>query len=274
MHDFAGGATMFGRAGFEFYSSYRYEGSSFIPHFHEQIGAGYPGTGSRGPCVSCHMSTAKSHEYVPVTLSTTSIASAGTSSIFPSGRAFTVASIDTSICMTCHVSGAVGATRFNGTVSALNVEKKGYHSALRAIFAWLNKKKIDGRSNYDWLRTETYSFAGAPEYVQRCGEWRVGEPRAGQDIYFASQNMGTVFNYDFIRNDPAGYVHNDLYVKRLIFDSLDWIDDCNLNNSADIAIKDAGPDALKVLKADEVTSALNYLFGVPPRVYTRPEGNN
>lgn len=267
MHDFAGGATMFGQAGFEYYSSYRYAGSVGLQHLHEEIGAGYPGTGSRGPCVSCHMSTAKSHEYVPVTLGSTSIATTGTSSVFPSGRAYTVTSIDTSICMTCHSSGQVAAPRFNGTVSALNVERKGYHSILRALYVWLNKKSLVTSS--DWLKASTYAWTGAPAYVSGCNP-------AGKDpIYFGSRNMGASFNYDFLKNDPAGYVHNDLYVKRLVYDTLDWIDDCDMNGSAHTAIIDAGTSALgtAILAPEEVTSALNYLFGVP-NVYARPEGNN
>jgi hypothetical protein len=272
MHDFAGGATMFAQAGFEYYSSYRYQGSSGLQHLHEQIGAGYPGTGSRGSCVSCHMSTAKSHEYVPVTLSSKSIASTGTSSVFPSGRAFTVASIDTSICSGCHSSGEVAAERFNGTVKSLNTEKKGYHSALRALFVWLNKKGLDSRTNTDWVKASTYSWSGAPVYVTGC------TPPANAANYFGSRNMGAMFNYDFLKNDPAGYVHNDLYVKRLIYDSLDWLDDCSLNNTVDLAITDAATAALGatgtiLVTPEEVTSALNYLFGVP-NIIARPEGSN
>lgn len=275
MHDFAGGASLFGRAGFEFYSSYRYEGSAGTGRLHDQIGAGYPGTGSRGPCVTCHMSTAKSHEFSPVTLSASSLAVApNTGSILASGRAYTVASIDTSACLTCHSPGRVGASRFNGTVAALNAEKQGYHAALRAVYVWLNKKGLTSSS--DWLKASTYSWAGAPAYVSGC------TPVAGADVYFGSRNMGVSFNYDFLKNDPAAYIHNDLYAKRLIYDSLDWIDDCNMNGTGATAITDAGNSAYfgatlsssgvySSLAAAEVTSALNYLFGVP-NVLTRPEG--
>lgn len=263
MHDFAGGATMFARAGFEFYSSYRYEGSAGIEHLHEQIGAGYPGTGSRGPCVTCHMSAAKSHEYVPVTLSANKI----TPTVLATGRAYTVASIDTSICMTCHSAGKVGYARFNGTVAALNTEKLGYNSALRAMYVWLNKKSISSTS--DWLKASTYSWADAPAYVAGC------TPTVGGDNYFGSRNMGIAFNYDFLKNDPAGYVHNDLYVKRIIYDSLDWIDDCQMNNTSHRAITDAANSLYfsTKLAEEEVSSALNYLFGVP-NVIARPEGAN
>jgi len=263
MHDFAGGATLFGQAGFEYYSSYRYEGSNGLDSLHEQIGAGYPGTGSRGPCVSCHMSAAKSHEYVPVTLSSDKISP----TVLASGRAYIVASIDTSICMTCHSSGQVANSRFNGTVSELNTNKIGYNSALRAVYVWLTKKGIVSTS--DWLKASTYSWSGAPAYVAGC------TPTVGGDNYFGSRNMGIAFNYDFLKNDPAGYVHNDLYVKRIIYDSLDWIDDCSMNNTTDRAITDAANSLYFSTKLEkyEVESALNYLFGVP-NVIERPEGAN
>jgi len=284
MHDFAGGATMFAQSGFELYSSYRYQGSAGTGFIHDQIGAG-----GRGPCISCHMSTAKSHEFVPVTLSGTSLAVApNTASIFPSGRAFTVASIDTAICISCHAPGKVGASSFNGTATALTTEKKGYHAALRALFVWLNKKGITSTSN--WLRDTTFTwpvapglspgdpFSEVPPYLAAC------TPPAGADVFFGSRNMGVSFNYDFLKNDPAGYVHNDLYVKRIIYDSLDWIDDCQMNGTGARAVTDAGSSVyfgttlpssgvFSSLAPAEVTSALNYLFGVPNNL-VRPEGSN
>lgn len=36
--------------------------------------------------------------------------------------------------------------------------------------------------------------------------------------------MGAAFNYNLLYHDPGGYAHNRVYVKRLIFDSIDFID--------------------------------------------------
>jgi mono/diheme cytochrome c family protein len=44
-------------------------------------------------------------------------------------------------------------------------------------------------------------------------------------------NMGVAFNLYLLENDPAAYVHNRYYVKRLIYDSIDWIDDNEMNYS-------------------------------------------
>jgi hypothetical protein len=133
------------------------------------------------------------------------------------------------------------------------------------LFVWLNKKGITSTSN--WLKSSTYGWEGAPAYVGTC------KPTEGADIYFGSRNMGAAFNYDFMNNESAAYVHNDQYAKRLIYDSLDWLDDCKLNGTGARAVTDAGSidyfgnsvvsGQLSSLTADEVTSALNYLFGVP-----------
>jgi hypothetical protein len=44
-------------------------------------------------------------------------------------------------------------------------------------------------------------------------------------------NMGAAFNFNLFEHDPGAYAHNRYYVKRLIYDSLDWLDDNNLNYS-------------------------------------------
>ncbi len=279
MHDFAGGASMFRRVGFEYYSSFRYEQPAGITYIHDQIGVSYPGTGSRGPCVTCHMSSGEAHSFMPVSFSAVSLAVApNTSAVFPSGTGFEIASINTSVCSTCHSSGKIGFSNFSGTRTDLTTKKSGYHAALRALFVWLNKKQIT--SSADWLKASTYTWNApltAPAYGAACST-------VGQDaVYFGSRNMGASFNYDFLKNDPGAYVHNDLYAKRLIYDTLDWIDDCQLNNTVDRAITDAGNATYfgatissglrSSLTAEEVTSALNYLLGVP-NVNARPGGTN
>jgi len=45
-------------------------------------------------------------------------------------------------------------------------------------------------------------------------------------------NMGAAFNVYILESDPAGYVHNRYYMKRLMYDTIDWIDDNQMNYSA------------------------------------------
>lgn len=61
-------------------------------------------------------------------------------------------------------------------------------------------------------------------------------------------NAGAWFNYKLLSADPGGYAHNPTYVKILIYDSIDWIDDGVINRSVATTIgstTDAGNYLLK-----------------------------
>jgi hypothetical protein len=45
-------------------------------------------------------------------------------------------------------------------------------------------------------------------------------------------NLGAAFNLNLLEHDPAGYVHNRVYAKRLRYESIDWADDNVMNFSA------------------------------------------
>jgi hypothetical protein len=233
VHDFAGAGTMFRSLGFEFYPPEKYAQPSGIPYVHDQIGSGFAGTGSRGPCVSCHMSSRSSHSFLPVDKDGTA-----------------VTSINTALCSSCHAAGGIGNSRFNGTVTDLNQHKSGYAAALKALAAWLNMK---GLNSSNWLRQSSYPLPtsvatplAAQTLLQSVGSVLTANgldqsacvPAADRslDSFLGMRNMGASMNQNYLINDPAGYVHNDLYVKRLIYDSLDWLDNCGMNNSVEKAI--------------------------------------
>ncbi len=44
-------------------------------------------------------------------------------------------------------------------------------------------------------------------------------------------NMGAAFNLNLLEHEPGGYVHNRMYVKRLLYDAIDWADDNVMNYS-------------------------------------------
>jgi len=52
-------------------------------------------------------------------------------------------------------------------------------------------------------------------------------------------NTGAAFNFYLLESEPAGYVHNRYYVKRLIYDSIDWIDDNEMNFSTGVSLDTA-----------------------------------
>ncbi len=43
--------------------------------------------------------------------------------------------------------------------------------------------------------------------------------------------MGAAFNFNLLEHDPGAYAHNRIYTKRLIYDSIDWVDDGIMNYS-------------------------------------------
>jgi hypothetical protein len=63
--------------------------------------------------------------------------------------------------------------------------------------------------------------------------------------------MGAAFNLNLLHHEPGAYAHNRLYVKLLIFDSIDWLD----NNALDGRINlTSHPEAARYLQGDGDTS--------------------
>jgi hypothetical protein len=78
---------------------------------------------------------------------------------------------------------------------------------------------IIGSSVTSWLTTTTPFYPTAPVDTDKTG-YTTGK-----------NNMGAAFNFNLFEHDPGAYVHNRYYVKRLIYDSLDWLDDNLMNYS-------------------------------------------
>jgi hypothetical protein len=68
-------------------------------------------------------------------------------------------------------------------------------------------------------------------------------------------NMGAAFNFNLLEHDPGGYVHNRMYVKRLIYDSIDWLDDGIMNYSVGVTLNALDP-ATSTFKAVSMTYLL------------------
>jgi len=44
-------------------------------------------------------------------------------------------------------------------------------------------------------------------------------------------NMGACFNMNMLKHEPGAFAHNSVYTKRLIYDSIDWLDNLALDYS-------------------------------------------
>jgi hypothetical protein len=61
----------------------------------------------------------------------------------------------------------------------------------------------------------------------------------------ARNTLGAAFNLNLIEHDPGAYVHNRTYIRRLLYDALDWIDDYDLNYSVGKTLNALGDEPYK-----------------------------
>jgi hypothetical protein len=176
---------------------YEYSGLSYAnPSFfaHDKIGLN-----GDGPCASCHMGPAASdgkpsHTFSPVTTDITG----------------TITAINNqTLCNTCH-TGAYAMTP-----AVLEEESAGYAEASTILNNWV--LNLPGYANYLGYAINSTNYKNQI----------LAQPVSSND-YGAFQNakIGT--------DEPCGYVHNRFYVKRLIFDSIDWLDNGVLNGTISI----------------------------------------
>jgi len=220
-HDFAAGANLYQESGFEFYTSAaKYPQTAFL---HNLAGMGnFNGTGNNGPCISCHMSrqtakSANSHSFMPINKAVNS-----------HGR---VESIASNACNKCHPIAASGKIM---DAAALENNRQGFLAAMRSLRD-LIRIKIAGVTMPN-TKTGALSYATSINWTLACGSAIVagsGNPVTGgaDAIGAAAYTMGSAFNYELLYADFGAYVHNPNYVRRLIFDSIDWLNDCSITTS-------------------------------------------
>lgn len=210
-HHAVGGATLFKTNGYEYGGRDYTNPSSFV---HDRIGQGnFANTGSRGPCLACHMNSDLSHSYLPVT--------------FKNHSTGVINGIVSRTCSSCHNDSYVAGW----TVTSLQQKRNGFTAALASLSAMLVKDGLTGTST-NWLKFGTGT---------------------------GPNTMGAYFNYDMLNNDSGAYAHNDIYVKRLIYDSIDWLNDGAMDNDTEAAINSlvtAGK-----ITADTGTAAIRYIQG-------------
>ncbi len=232
-HYFGAAGTLYALNGYEYQTHESYfkpivasppypnpNGSPGFEHYQIGVGAAYTGA-TRGPCVGCHMYPANlpqnansspvngSHGLRPVTQTPSGSGPrgiiGGTITGFPAFNP---------VCGTCHTAG------FNpddapdialGGAADINTLKAQYASRLAALEAALNTKGI-------YYNPDVY-----PYFFDASGNQFTAWPNKG--------TLGAAFNLNMLTREPGGYVHNHWYTALLIYDSLDFLDDGQLNGS-------------------------------------------
>ncbi len=176
-------------------TGYEYNGRYYTDpdtFMHKQIG-----TGTTGPCIGCHMERTGmpgNHLFEPV--------STGTGSMV----------VTSSVCFECHKTSSTELGRI------VQDEKDNYEFGLEAL-------------EYQLLvSTPSYSFTTTHPYFNNA-DWRVFGDTDTTGNSGGKNTMGAAFNFSLLHHEPGAYIHNSRYVKRLIYDSIDWLDDGQMNLS-------------------------------------------
>lgn len=191
-------------------------------HFkHDRIGIGHYtaygyDTGADGPCVGCHMSAANRHSFSPLAKD--------------AGGAVTA--VTSPACAGCHTGPAyLDASR-------MNVRKTKLATVLLAL------QKV--------LETKGFYYADSDPYFFRSSG--TTDPANAVTNWGNADTMGAAFNFSLLRHEPGAYAHNMVYAKRLLYDSIDYLDNGLPDNSVNATI-----NGLTGLDAGQKATAIGYL---------------
>jgi len=191
-------------------------------HFkHDRIGVNHFkaygfDTGSDGPCAGCHMSSPNKHTFAP-------LAKDGSGA---------VSAIVSTSCAGCHTGAAyLDAARMNARIGK-------YAVTLLAL-----RKVLEGKGIY-------YAEA-APYFFKSANDASSGNAITN---WGTADTMGAAFNFNLLQHEPGAYAHNMIYAKRLIYDSIDLLDNGVLDNSVTATLNN-----LAGLTADQKTTVKGYL---------------
>jgi hypothetical protein len=206
-HYLTAGGTLYGTTGYEF------TGRDYVdPPFFDHKNIGRVVTNSTGtpvpnltvgPCAGCHVyetvaSNAR-HSFLPVTKDANGV----------------ITAVVSPICATCH--GVLLPASLEASKASLNasLETLKVQLALRGYF---------------FRNTNPYFFTTASGNTAVTNWLSPGDTdKSGNTT--GKNNMGSAFNYNLLFHDPGAFAHNDIYTRRLIYDSIDWLDDNLLNDS-------------------------------------------
>ena len=186
-------------------------------------------TGDGGPCVSCHMYPVR-HTFSPVTKDKAT------------GK---ITNVNAGMCTACHTSGMSSAT--------LEEEADDFNASMEALKAQLAAR------GYYFYNAHPYFYTDAAHTTAVKNWASAGDPSGN---ITGKHNMGAAFNYNLLKHEPGAYTHNRRYTKRLIWDSIDWLDDNTINLSTVNAINALA--AAGNITLDQQTKAKTYLGSTRP----------
>ncbi len=128
------------------------------------------------------------------------------------------------VCVNCHTAeGTTTLTADNFKTVFVEEQSVPFQDALTLALAQLSSKYgiTYNQASYPY-------FYDARNNNSAVKDWtRGGQLTAAQ----AEKLMGACFNINLLKREPAAYVHARTYARRLIYDTIDFLDDMNINMS-------------------------------------------
>jgi hypothetical protein len=196
---------------------------------------------ANGPCVTCHLN-ANGQPY-----------RTSSHSWEIDGNAFN------QVCVKCHDSeGSIILTADNFETVFIEEQSHVFQNALTLAKNILLKKygiKYDG-SKHPYF----YDVAKDPSGATAVRDWT----RGTNDQAFGQKVMGACFNVNLLIREPAAYVHARTFTRRLIYDSIDFLDDAVINLSVSATAVATDPATYgkgATANAPDTTESMKYLIG-------------
>jgi len=225
---------------------YEFTGKEYVTGIGADTGHNTVGLNNgKGPCLTCHMNktiNSDSHTFKPVIHDTAQFDLYTTnrtwSQVYSMATTYLPATqkISSITSLTCNTSNCHAVAL---TAADLNRDKEGYLSALAVLNKWVRlvvnvpvKPQLPFNATTNKARTTT--------------QWDYLGTGTGPDL------MGAAFNLSALNNDPGGYTHNPLYVKRLIYDSIYFLS----TKATDPVL---GINQYPTVQQFNVADAINYL---------------
>jgi len=222
-HYLAAGGVIFQAIGYEFATPY----ANYSFYEHDVIGiSSTEGIGTEGPCIGCHLSSPESHYFQPVEHSDEGA----------------ITSITSTVCDECH------SGQYALTPSVLEDEKAELHASLEALKAAMADSSVKPAFYFSSSFPYIYEDPGA---TTPAVNWASFADTSTNFESTGKPNMGAAFNLNLLHHEPGAYAHNRLYVKLLVFDSIDWLDNNVLDGRIDLT---SHPEAARYLQGDDDTS--------------------
>ncbi|MGC9519520.1 MAG: hypothetical protein ACP5FP_07680 [Desulfuromonadaceae bacterium] len=236
-HYLPAGGTLYKTVGYEYADAPDYNSHG---HFrHDLIGAE---EGQNGACVGCHMESEEGHTF----------------SVVEKDDTGSITAITGTSCVGCHDGGHGPAFVAKGgdpnavlaAAEVLNEEVESFEASIHALAAQLYAAGFPYQGGYPYFGT----------FAQREVDWTSGGTYNGKDA------MGAAFNFNYLHHEPGAYAHNRVYTKKLIYDSIDYLDDATLNESVGATLDSLvgtylDADEEDTLTQEDVDLAKAYLDG-------------